>query len=252
MLLCELDSWFRSFLEIDNLARIDSSLNGVQVGDLDAEVKRIAFAVDASLETFRRAVEQGADLLTVHHGIYWGSVYPITGVAYRRMQFLLRNGLSLYAVHLPLDRHPELGNNAGIARALGLESVEPFGTYKGVDIGCRGVFPRTRSLDDVVTALPGDAGEIHVLPFGKSDIRSVGIVSGGAPRDVEQAIAEGLDLYITGDRSHSVYHLCMEAGINVIFGGHYLTEIWGVKLLAEKAERELPVSSIFIDLPTGL
>jgi dinuclear metal center YbgI/SA1388 family protein len=253
MKLEELDTYFRTMLPIQEMVGSDSSLNGIQVGSPGQDVHRVAFAVDACLETFQRAAEAGAQMLFVHHGIYWGHVEPVTGTNFGRMKALLDNDLSLYAVHLPLDKHEEFGNNAQMARVLGLEQVEPFGLYHGTAIGWQGVFPQSKTLDEVIrTLFHSPSSLLGTLPFGPREIRSVGIVSGGAPHEVDQAIAQGLDLYITGESSHTIYHRCLEAGINVIFGGHYQTEVWGVQAVAKKLASDTGIETLFVDVPSGL
>jgi dinuclear metal center YbgI/SA1388 family protein len=249
----EFDRLMREWMIIDELTGVDSSLNGLQVAGSREEIRRVALAVDASLETFRRAAEWTADLLFVHHGLFWGREQAVTGGRYRRLRFLIESGLALYAVHLPLDMQPEFGNNAGLARRLGLRGLEPFGTYRGQRIGFKGELESALSLSEVAALLgEGDARTLGQLPFGPERSRRVGIVSGGAADEVLEAIEQGLDLYITGDASHTVYHACLEGGINVIFGGHYATEQWGVRLLGEKLARETGLETCFIDLPTGL
>ena len=177
----------------------------------------------------------------------------ITGGHYERLKFLIDNDLVLFAAHLPLDRHLDIGNNAVMANKLHLSDVEPFGEYHGVKIGVKGLLPRELSIDAILESLSLDRDSCNaVLPFGKSEIRSVGIVSGGATRETEQAIREKLDLYITGDAAHEVYHLCLEERINLICGGHYRTEIWGVSTLAEKLKQDTGLDACFIDIPTGL
>ena len=253
MLLKDIDAYFRKTLQIGDLERIDTSLNGIQVARPEQEVATAAFAVDASMESFYRAADGGANLLFVHHGLFWGKVLPVCENHYKRLKFLIERDLSLYAVHLPLDMDPDIGNNAGIAKALGLSEIEPSMEYKGINIGYKGRFAEPRKLKDIVRdTFGGMQNVLGVLPFGNEMIETVGIVSGGAPYQVEDAIADGLDLYITGDASHAIYHQCLEAGINVIFGGHYSTETWGVRLLSDKFSRETGVPSFFIDVPTGL
>jgi dinuclear metal center YbgI/SA1388 family protein len=161
--------------------------------------------------------------------------------------------LALYAVHLPLDMHPEVGNNAGIAAALGLEDTAPFGEYKGFLIGVKGSFPAEVRREDCGKRLFGSAQPpVRLLPFGKAEVKTVGIISGGAPFEALQAIDLGLDMYITGEASHSIYHICQEEGINILFAGHYQTETWGVRLLAEKTKAETGLETRFFDVPTGL
>jgi dinuclear metal center YbgI/SA1388 family protein len=253
MTLNEFDEWMHAALPIDEFARIDSSRNGLQVTRRNQEIQRVAVAVDAAMETFERAADWGADVLLVHHGLFWGREQVLTGDHYERVRFLLDHDIALYAVHLPLDAHLSLGNNAGMAAALSLEEVEPFGLVKGMPIGVEGRFPRPVSIDEVVATLFGDTYRpLSVLPFGPAEIRSVGIISGGAPLEVDQAIEQGLDLYITGDANHIAYHRCRESGINAIFGGHYATEVWGVQLVGRKLEEEAGLVVTFLDVPTGL
>jgi len=250
MKLDTFDALIREWLDFEAVEGADNALNGLQVGRSGEEIKRVAFAVDGVLESFHRAVEWQADLLFVHHGLFWGKPLAITAGFYQRIKVLMEGNCALYAVHLPLDRHPELGNNAGIAQVIGLNDLQPFGIYKGVQIGYKGHFATGTTLDKVVQDLGGR--DVHTLPFGPETIRSAAVVSGGAAAEVLQAIDEGLDLYITGDSAHTFYHDSLEAKINVIFGGHYLTEIWGVKQLAQKLQQTTDLETIFIDIPTGL
>jgi dinuclear metal center YbgI/SA1388 family protein len=251
MLLRDVDAYFRQHLEIDALAAVDASLNGIQVGRRNQEIENVAFGVDACMDAFRRAVDGGADVLFVHHGLYFGRIKPVTGHYYERLRYLFDNDLALYAAHLPLDQHPQFGNNAGIASALGLVEVEPFGEYKGVTIGYKGRLPEAWSLQQIQAAI-GSGPPLGVLPFGPEEVRTVGIVSGGAPYDVSQAIEQGLDCYITGDASHGIYHEALESKINVVFGGHYQTEVWGARLLAQRTAADTGLKTFFVDVPTGL
>ena len=136
MNLKELDSYFRGFLDIDGLSGTDISINGVQV-EKTGDINCIAFAVDACMETFRRAKEAGAQMLFVHHGLFWGHEQSVTGSHYQRLKFLIENNIALYAAHLPLDVHPELGNNVSLARAAGLEDLKPFGNFRGISVGVK-------------------------------------------------------------------------------------------------------------------
>ena len=218
------------------------------------EVERVAFAVDAAMESFRRACEWGAQLLVVHHGILWDRQQQrLTGAYYERIRFLLERDLALYAAHLPLDMHPEVGNNAGIARQLGLLEVRPFGAWKGVTLGCRGVLAEPLPLEEVVARLTGRQGEpVRTLPFGPARVRSIGIISGDAPWGAAQAAAEGLDAYVTGEPAHEIYHHCLEQHIHAIFAGHYHSESYGVQSLAGRLARETGLVTTYLDIPTGL
>jgi dinuclear metal center YbgI/SA1388 family protein len=254
MTLEELDRWLSSFLGLAGFTGIDASQNGLQVArSADGEVRKVAFAVDACMESFSRASAWGAQALFVHHGILWDRVKPLTGVTYDRIRFLVEKDLALFGVHLPLDAHPEVGNNIAIARHLGLESIEPFGAYKGVKIGCKGTLPAAIGIDEIVRRLSSRQGEpIRTLPFGPAEIRTVGVVSGGAPWDVVQAMAEGLDAYVTGEPAHGIYHHCLEGRIHAIFAGHYHSETFGVRLLADRLARETGLETTYLDIPTGL
>ncbi len=251
--LQEFDAWCRSFLEIGALRELDDSLNGVQVGRGPGPIDRVAFAVDACAETIRRAAEGGAQLLFVHHGLFWGRASRIEGALRERVALLHSSDLALYACHLPLDKHPEVGNNAVLARMLGLSSLEAFGYYHGQALGFAGTLDPPIGLDEALRrVLPDGSAPLSLLPGGPAEIRSAAVVSGGAAREAFEAIEKGYDLYVTGESSHSVYHAALEGGINVLAAGHYATEVWGVKAVAEKLARERGVQTFFVDLPTGL
>ncbi|HAK45424.1 MAG TPA: Nif3-like dinuclear metal center hexameric protein [Spirochaeta sp.] len=258
MKLSEIDAYYRGLMQIDELERIDVSMNGIQVAagegePAGVEIGRIAFAVDACMESFERAAEAGAGMLLVHHGLFWGRPLRIDGTHYKRLKFLIENNISLYAAHLPLDMHPEFGNNAGMCESLGITEPEPFGDYHGVKIGFKGRLPEACSIEEILDKLGLSADRaLSVLPFGPKDIKNVALVSGGAPDEVYQAMDEEADLYITGDASHQIYHPCLENGINLICGGHYHTETWGVRLLSERTRTDLGLETVFIDIPTGL
>jgi dinuclear metal center YbgI/SA1388 family protein len=251
-MLEELDRFFRGLLDLDGFSGLDSSLNGIQVGN-EGGIGKIAFAVDASLETFKRAASAGAGLLFVHHGLFWGEPLRISGAHRKRIKFLLEHNLALYAVHLPLDQHPSLGNNAALAELLGIESPEPFGLYHGRKIGYKGMLKEPLAIDEAAARIAFmGRPPLGVYPFGKKENRSCAVVSGGAAGEARQAVEEGVDLYVTGESSHSVYHDCLEGGVNMISGGHYSTEVWGVRRMMEQCAVQLHLDVEFIDAPTGL
>lgn len=253
MTLSEIERWLNGFLDLERLSGLDSSLNGLQVAGPDRPVTHVAFAVDAAMETFRRAVGAGAPVLVVHHGILWDRQSRITGSTWERVGYLIQNGLALYAAHLPLDVHPEVGNNAGIARALELVDVQPFGMHRGTALGCKGRLPEPCGLEELVARLTRRQGEpLRTLPFGPSPVRTVGIISGAAPWGASQAMAEGLDAYVTGEPSHEIYHHCLEQRIHAIFAGHYHSESYGVQALMRRFAQETGVQATYLDVPTGL
>lgn len=236
--------------ELDINGIEDNSSNGLQVENT-GEIKKIGFAVDACLETFQQAIETGCQMVVVHHGLFWnkGKFY-LTGTSYNKIKFLLENNLAVYAAHLPLDLHSEYGNNAQLAKLLNLQKVEPFGVYHEKAIGVKGELGTAISIKEVKNILEKHKIQVLTLPFGKDKIRTVAIISGGAAGEVEEAITKKVDLYLTGEPQHHVYHLAQEAEINVIFGGHYETEVWGVKALMPVLKDRFKVKVEFIDVPT--
>lgn len=251
--IAEFDEWAQALLDIPRFVKVDDSLNGLQVGRSKEPVRKVAFAVDACAETIRRARDAGAQALFVHHGLFWGKPVAVRGALRERLAELISSDMALYACHLPLDAHPELGNNAVLARMLGLRDVEPFGEYHGVKIGLKGRLDPAISLDEAVRrVLPAGDAPRSLLPFGPKTVSRAAIVSGGAAFEALQAIAEGLHLYVTGEPSHSVYHEVMEAGVHFVAAGHYATEVHGVKAVAERAAIDLGLQTVFIEYPTGL
>jgi dinuclear metal center YbgI/SA1388 family protein len=250
---CKLDEFFRGLLDIEGFKDADSSLNGLQVDNDGSEIKKIAFAVDAGLEIFKQAAGAGAGMLFVHHGLFWGPAERLQGSYRERIKFLLDNNLALYAVHLPLDQHPRLGNNAVLAELLGIENPEPFGLYHGHKIGFKGNLKKALTVDEAVKKISFmNRPPLGVFPFGKSESQSCAVISGGAAHEAFQALEEKLDLYVTGESSHTVYHHALEGRMNIIAGGHYSTEVWGVRRMMEECAKQLKMDSVFIDVPTGL
>ncbi len=231
----------------------DVSNNGLQV-EGTAEVQRVMFGVDACQDLFERAIDMSADLLFVHHGLSWGGgIKHFTGMSGNRLRLLFKNSINLYASHLPLDMHPELGHNAIIAEKLGVETPEPFFEYQGVPIGYGGTLSKPLPL----TELAGDVDDwlgasSHLINETAGPVESVGIVSGGGADAVQTCAEEGYDCLITGEMEHSQYHPAIELGISVIAAGHYRTETPGVIAVMEWVRDRYDVECSFIDLPTGL
>lgn len=229
----------------------DDSWNGLQIEGRE-EVNKVAFCVTAGVEVFRKAKEEGADMIIAHHGIFWKKANPsITGWMKDRVTFLTENDISFYASHLPLDAHPEDGNNARIMKLLDAKIEEPMAMHKDKNIGWIGrVEPMT--VKDVVGKLESSLGaKCIVLDRGKEKVERVAVVSGGAPYDVFEAIGKEADLFITGDAA-DVSEVVRDAKINVIFAGHYATETTGVKALSELVGKRFGVETVFIEAPTGL
>jgi dinuclear metal center YbgI/SA1388 family protein len=248
-----LDTYFRSLFAVDEFLSVDSSMNGLQVDNDGADVKKIAFAVDASLETFKRCADAEAGLLFVHHGLFWGEPLALKGVHRERLRALLERNIALYAMHLPLDQHPRLGNNAALAELLGIENPEPFGLYHGKKIGYKGKLKKPLTIEEAVQAVSFmGRPPLGIFPFGKESSETCAVISGGAPREALQALDEGVDLYVTGESGHTVYHPALEGKLNMIAGGHYSTEVWGVRRVMEECAAGLNMDVEFIDVPTGL
>jgi dinuclear metal center YbgI/SA1388 family protein len=246
----ELVAYLDDYLQVQAID--DSSNNGLQVEGAD-QVACLALAVDAGLAAFAAAQAAGAQMLIVHHGLFWGQPLLATGLHRRRLQALLAADLSLYASHLPLDFHPQVGNNATLARWLGLEDPAPFGDYHGRAPGVSGRLAQACSLDQFVGRVEAVLGEpvVRVWPFGPASVRRVGIISGGAGSMLDQAAAAGADLFLTGELSHGAYHQARELGLNVVFGGHYATETAGLRALADHLAATFDLTTRFLDLPTG-
>jgi len=239
-------------LEIARIPDYPPALNGVQVAHR-GPVRRIAAAVDGSLRTIEAAAAEGANLLLVHHGLFWGKPERIEGSLRARLKLLFDADLALYACHLPLDKHPEVGNNAILARLLGLQQLEPFGLYHGVKLGFRGVFPEPLRLDEALRrVLPDGSRPRTLVPSGPDLVRTAAVVSGGAPFELEALVREGVDLFVTGEPSHSIYHSALESRTSFLAAGHYATEVHGVRAVAERLALETGLETRFIDSPTGL
>ncbi|MFB6083486.1 MAG: Nif3-like dinuclear metal center hexameric protein [Halorientalis sp.] len=242
-------------LRTDAYADLDASPNGLQVGPGDGEINHVAVAVDAARATAEAAVEAGADLLVTHHGYVFGSVERVTDRLYDRLEPHYEHDLPLYVSHLPLDGHQELGNAAGVADLLGLEDRDPFGELGPEYVGQRGtaVDPFTADeLQDLLTAELDHGGEgVQVLDFGPAEIEEVAIVTGSGVDWLDEAREVGADALVTGEGKQQVYHEAREAGITVVLGGHYATETFGVRNLADLAE-SWGLETTFVDHPTGL
>jgi dinuclear metal center YbgI/SA1388 family protein len=228
----------------------DGAANGLQVENSGA-VTKIAAAVDASLATAKLAIAAKADLLIVHHGLFWNLRQPWTGKNYELLKLLTENNLAIYSSHLPLDAHPKLGNNAQLCAALGLKNLKPFFLTHGQTIGFKSQTKISRA--DLAKKLERATGaKPKIIPGGKNICGKIGVVTGGAGAELKLAAAEGVDTFITGEGSHWTYGVAEEFGLNVFYGGHYATETFGVKALAAELSKKFKVPWEFFDHPTGL
>lgn len=230
----------------------DRSNNGLQVEGA-ASVTKVAFAVDACQSAFEAAREAGAQLLITHHGLFWSEVKLLTGPHFKRIKTLLDANIGLYGVHLPLDAHPEVGNNAELCRLIGLVDVQPWGNYKGQAAGFGGTLPRPITLNNLAAKIDAALGvNSRVLAFGPQVVDRVAVSSGGASFLIPQVVAAGFSTYFSGETSHSHYHDAQDYGLNVIYSGHYATETVGLKALARHLENKFGLQTVWLDLPTGM
>jgi dinuclear metal center YbgI/SA1388 family protein len=207
--------------------------------------------VDASLATVGKAIKARADLLIVHHGLFWSKRQPWTGKSIELLRLLIENNLAIYSSHLPLDLHPKLGNNAQLASALGFTKTNPFFFTRNQFLGVQTMSAVSR--DELKKRLRSVTGaDVKCIPAGPAKCRRIGIVTGGAGAEVKLAASEGVDTFITGEGPHWTFPLAEELGVNVFYGGHYATETFGVKALAAHLSAKFRVPWSFIDHPSGL
>ena len=227
------------------------ALNGLQVEN-NGRITKVALAVDGSQRTIDDAIAAGADLLILHHGIFWSGLRPLTGWWKAKVETAFQANLAIYAAHLPLDLHPELGNNAGIARGLGLTDITPEIDYHGTTIGLAGTYRGTvGELRNAYAALTGAevTGIVHnpAAPAGR-----IVVCSGGAGEEIYQVQEKGYTTYLTGEENHWVSNAARDMGINMLFAGHYATETFGVKSLGTLLQERFGLPTVFIDNPTGM
>ncbi len=250
MLLSKLVGFLDGFLRVAELPDHPHALNGLQVENTGS-VSRILAAVDACQGTIDAAVARNADMLLVHHGLFWSGLKPVVGRDARRLRALLEGNVALYSAHIPLDVHPEVGNNAILARHLGLSNTEPFGSDNGIHIGVAGHLGTERgALAALLEKQLGSAPRL--LAGGPDQISRVAIVTGAGSSFLRQAHEAGIDTFITGEGAHHTFFDAEEWGMNVFYAGHYATETLGVKALAQLIADRYGIEWEFFDYPTGM
>ena len=251
-LLDDISEYLDAYLRIGDVPDEAGALNGLQVEN-SGRITSVVAAVDASQRTIDRVVaecEPGA-LLLVHHGLFWDGNRAVTDRRYRRLKALLDNDVAVYSAHIPLDIHPDVGNNAVLARMLGILDPVPFDEYRGIPFGAAGHLIMSRDrLVGLLTELLG--GRVHLIPGGPETTTRIGVITGGAGGRIEAAADAGLDTYVTGEGAHHTTFDALEFGVNVLYAGHYATETVGVKALAEHVGHRFGVPWVFHDHPTGL
>ena len=249
-MLDEVVTFLDGILNNDEWASVDAATNGLQVEN-SGDVSSVAFAVDAATETVDEAAERGADMLVVHHGFFWGGKDALVGQDYDRFRRLVENDIALYASHLPLDAHEEVGNNALLLDALDAAPVDSFADFGPGDVGYVGELTSPVEFDDFVYEIAETVdNKPDVLDFGPDEVERVAVLTGAGGGHVDEAAATGADVYITGEPKHRAHHDAREHALNVVFAGHYHTETFGVRALRDKVEINLDVETFYIDAPT--
>ena len=248
--LDEIVSYTDRFLRIRDVGDWDNALNGLQIEN-SGRVTRIGAAVDVSTRVLTDAAKQDVDLLIVHHGLFWPGLQPIQGALRRQLRIAFENDVALYSAHLPLDIHARVGNNAQLVAALGLKSTRPFLEEKGLPVGLkiRASLPRSELVRKLQKALNGP---VKVFGFGPKLTRAIGVVTGAAGSEIYRVADEEIDTFITGEAPHWAAVAADEVGVNLLLGGHYATEVFGVRALAAHLSKRFRVPWEFIDCPTGL
>ena len=248
--LSEIVIYTAHFLQIHDVGDWENALNGLQIENT-GRVTRIGAAVDVSTRVLTEAAKRDVDFLIVHHGLFWPGLQPVRGALRRQLRLAFENDVALYSAHLPLDIHPRVGNNAQLLAALGLKSAQPFLEEKGQPVGLkiRASLPRSELVRKLRQALNGP---VKVFDFGPKRTHTIGIVTGAAGSEIYRVADEEIDTFITGEAPHWAAVAAEELGVNLLLGGHYATEVFGVKALAAHLSKRFRVPWEFIDCPTGL
>lgn len=248
--LSDVVSYADRFLRIRHVGDWDNALNGLQIEN-SGRVTRIGAAVDVSTRVLTEAGRKNVDFLIVHHGLFWPGLQPVTGFLHRQLQLAFENDMALYAAHLPLDIHPKVGNNAQLVGVLGLKLAQPFLEEKGQPVGLK--TPASIARNELVRKLRKALnGPVKFFDFGPKQVRTIGVVTGAAGSEIYRVAEENIDTFITGEAPHWAAVAAEELGMNLLLGGHYATEVFGVKALAAHLSRRFRVTWEFIDCPTGL
>jgi len=248
--LSDLATYTDRFLRIRDVGDWDNALNGLQIEN-SGRVSRIGAAVDVSTRVLIEAAGKNVDFLIVHHGLFWPGLQPVTRFLRRQLQLAFETDVALYSAHLPLDIHPKVGNNAQVIAALGLKSSQLFLEEKGQSVGLktRASMPRNELVRKMRKVLNGP---VKVFDFGPKQTRAIGVVTGAAGSEIYRVAEEGIDTFITGEAPHWAAVAAEELGMNLLLGGHYATEVFGVKALAAHLSKRFGLPWEFVDCPTGL
>src|SRR5438105_746506 len=248
--LSEIVEYTNKYLRIRRVEDWPNALNGLQIEN-SGNVTKIGAAVDVSTRVLTAAARRQINLVVVHHGLFWPGLQPVGGALRGQLKLAFENDIALYSAHLPLDVHPEVGNNAQLAAALGFKSTKPFLEEKGELVGLRvrESLPRAELVGKLRRVL---RGPIKTFNFGPKETTRIGIVTGGAGSEIYRVAQEKIDMFITGEAPHWAAVAAEELGINLVLGGHYVTETFGVKALAAHLSKRFKSPWEFLDFPTGL
>ena len=248
--LSQIVDYTNDYLRVEQIGDWPNALNGLQIEN-SGKVTKIGAAVDVSTRVLTAAAKKDVDLLIVHHGLFWPGLQSVTGALRRQLKLAFENDIALYSAHLPLDVHPKVGNNALLAAALGLKSTKPFLEEKGELVGVRSKFSGSR--DDLIRKLrKAVGGPVKTFKYGPKNPKTVGIITGGAGSEIYRVATQKIDTFITGEAPHWAAVAAEELGINLLLGGHYATETFGVKTLAAHLSGRFKVPWEFLSFPTGL
>jgi dinuclear metal center YbgI/SA1388 family protein len=248
--LPEIIRYTDKYLRLREIGDWPNALNGLQIEN-SGRVTKIGAAVDASTRVLSEAAKKDVDLLVLHHGLFWKGLKPITGALRRQLRFAFENDIALYSAHLPLDIHPKIGNNAQLVAALGLKPTKPFLEEKGQPIGLKARSSLLR--EELVRKLRNVVGgPVKAFNFGPKKTKLIGIITGGAGSEIYRVAQEKIDTFVTGEAPHWAAVAAEELGMNLLLGGHYATEVFGVQALAAHLSTKFSLPWEFIDYPTGL
>ncbi len=237
-------------LDIRSIA--DSCLNGLEI-EGGANIEHVGLAVDAAQATIDAAAAAGCDMLVVHHGLFWGRPVAMTGINGRRVRACFAADMSLYAAHLPLDAHPEVGNNALLARLLGGRVDGRFAEFDGTEIGVLATLEEPVDIGGLAGRLAAaGCDEPLIWSFGDAEVSRIAVVTGRGGAALDAAVDAGADCFITGEPVQEAYHAARDHGIHCLFGGHYATETYGVRAVGEWLAEKFDVETTWIDHPAGI
>lgn len=249
--LSEIESFLNSELSVGEVPDYSVAHNGLQLAN-NGDVTKVVAAVDASLSVIRKAINEGADLLVVHHGLFWQGVQRMVGAQYEKFAEAIHANLAIYSAHIPLDVHPSYGNNALLAKFIGMDNAVYYHDWKGIKLGLKQQLDV--KFEDMIKRVERAVGdEVHFCR-GRVEptVGTVGVITGGAGSEIAVMAEQGIDTFITGEGPHWSYSLAEELGVNLVYAGHYATETFGVKCLADVIADKWQIPSGFVDHPTGL